>query len=138
MYLPDHALVNTTLGRCGDLPSAKKNQYAESVSRNNHLLRLIRAQVYKLKFGTMNMWFLLNPPGKATIHVANVNSLMQHMRLNSTLAMRSVLVTGSSTITVPELDSSPQGGNHNPADDIPGATCVFCKSSEGMKLTGSY
>ncbi|CAF2155099.1 unnamed protein product [Brassica rapa] len=75
----------------------------------------------KLKFGTMNMLFLLNPPGKATIHVENVNSLMQHMRLNSTLAMRSVL-----------------GGNHNPADDTPGATCVFWKSSEGMKLTGSY
>ncbi|KAG2275721.1 hypothetical protein Bca4012_044193 [Brassica carinata] len=103
------------------LLAAKKNQYAESVSRNNHLLRLIRAQVYKLKFGTMTMWFILNPPGKATIPVANVNSLMQHMRLNSTLAMRSVL-----------------GGNHNPADDIPGATCVFCNSSEGMKLTGSY
>ncbi|CAN7128151.1 unnamed protein product [Brassica rapa subsp. narinosa] len=67
------------------------------------------------------MWFLLNPPGKATIHVANVYSLMQHMRLNSTSSMRPVL-----------------GDNHNPDDDIPGATYVFCKSSEGMKLIGSY
>ncbi|KAH0918526.1 hypothetical protein HID58_026186, partial [Brassica napus] len=30
------------------------------------------------------------------------------------------------------------GDNHNPDDDIPGATYVFCKSSEGMKLIGSY
>ncbi|KAK4364246.1 hypothetical protein RND71_015604 [Anisodus tanguticus] len=27
----------------------------------------------KLNFGAMNMWFLLNPPGKATIHVENVD-----------------------------------------------------------------
>ncbi|XP_024629064.1 polygalacturonate 4-alpha-galacturonosyltransferase [Medicago truncatula] len=27
----------------------------------------------KLNFGAMNMWFLLNPPGKATIHVQNVD-----------------------------------------------------------------
>ncbi|KAI8545250.1 hypothetical protein RHMOL_Rhmol07G0026600 [Rhododendron molle] len=27
----------------------------------------------KLNFGAMNMWFLLYPPGKATIHVENVN-----------------------------------------------------------------
>ncbi|CAI0471988.1 unnamed protein product [Linum tenue] len=27
----------------------------------------------KLNFGAMNMWFLLNPPGKATIHVKNVD-----------------------------------------------------------------
>ncbi|KAK7349585.1 hypothetical protein VNO77_07065 [Canavalia gladiata] len=28
----------------------------------------------KLNFGAMNMWFLLNPPGKATIHVENVDN----------------------------------------------------------------
>ncbi|GAB2290886.1 Polygalacturonate 4-alpha-galacturonosyltransferase [Dionaea muscipula] len=28
----------------------------------------------KLNFGAMNMWFLLNPPGKATIHVENVDA----------------------------------------------------------------
>uniref|UniRef100_A0A7N0T420 Hexosyltransferase n=2 Tax=Kalanchoe fedtschenkoi TaxID=63787 RepID=A0A7N0T420_KALFE len=27
----------------------------------------------KLNFGAMNMWFLINPPGKATIHVENVD-----------------------------------------------------------------
>lgn len=27
----------------------------------------------KLNYGAMNMWFLLNPPGKATIHVENVD-----------------------------------------------------------------
>ncbi|KAE8685098.1 Polygalacturonate 4-alpha-galacturonosyltransferase [Hibiscus syriacus] len=27
----------------------------------------------KLNFGAMNMWFLLNPPGKATVHVENVD-----------------------------------------------------------------
>ena len=27
----------------------------------------------KLNFGAMKMWFLLNPPGKATIHVENVD-----------------------------------------------------------------
>uniref|UniRef100_A0A7N0V0B7 Hexosyltransferase n=1 Tax=Kalanchoe fedtschenkoi TaxID=63787 RepID=A0A7N0V0B7_KALFE len=27
----------------------------------------------KLNFGAMNMWFLLNPPGEATIHVENVD-----------------------------------------------------------------
>ncbi|GAA0142696.1 transferase [Lithospermum erythrorhizon] len=27
----------------------------------------------KLNFGAMNMWFILNPPGKATIHVENVD-----------------------------------------------------------------
>lgn len=27
----------------------------------------------KLNFGAMNMWFLLNPPGKGTIHVENVD-----------------------------------------------------------------
>ena len=27
----------------------------------------------KLNFGAMNMWFLLNPPGNATIHVENVD-----------------------------------------------------------------
>ncbi|KAK7292551.1 hypothetical protein RJT34_15402 [Clitoria ternatea] len=27
----------------------------------------------KLNFGAMNMWFLLNPPGQATIHVENVD-----------------------------------------------------------------
>lgn len=27
----------------------------------------------RLNFGAMNMWFLLNPPGKATIHVENVD-----------------------------------------------------------------
>lgn len=27
----------------------------------------------KLNFGAMNMWFLLNPPGDATIHVENVD-----------------------------------------------------------------
>ncbi|KAI9182321.1 hypothetical protein LWI28_024183 [Acer negundo] len=27
----------------------------------------------KLNFGAMNMWFLLNPPGKATIHVQNID-----------------------------------------------------------------
>ncbi|XP_022757136.1 polygalacturonate 4-alpha-galacturonosyltransferase-like isoform X1 [Durio zibethinus] len=27
----------------------------------------------KLNFGAMNMWFLLNPPGKATIHVENID-----------------------------------------------------------------
>ncbi|GAB4844408.1 Polygalacturonate 4-alpha-galacturonosyltransferase [Ancistrocladus abbreviatus] len=27
----------------------------------------------KLNFGAVNMWFLLNPPGKATIHVENVD-----------------------------------------------------------------
>ncbi|XP_043721541.1 polygalacturonate 4-alpha-galacturonosyltransferase-like [Telopea speciosissima] len=27
----------------------------------------------KLNFGAMNMWFLFNPPGKATIHVENVD-----------------------------------------------------------------
>ncbi|KAL8119152.1 hypothetical protein AgCh_016603 [Apium graveolens] len=27
----------------------------------------------KLNFGAMNMWFLLNPPGKATIHIENVD-----------------------------------------------------------------
>ncbi|XP_023762926.1 polygalacturonate 4-alpha-galacturonosyltransferase [Lactuca sativa] len=27
----------------------------------------------KLNFGAMNMWFLLNPPGKSTIHVENVD-----------------------------------------------------------------
>ncbi|KAL6964970.1 Polygalacturonate 4-alpha-galacturonosyltransferase [Sarracenia purpurea var. burkii] len=27
----------------------------------------------KLNFGAMNMWFLLNPPGKASIHVENVD-----------------------------------------------------------------
>ncbi|MCD7460175.1 Polygalacturonate 4-alpha-galacturonosyltransferase [Datura stramonium] len=27
----------------------------------------------KLNFGAMNMWFLLNPPGKATIHVENAD-----------------------------------------------------------------
>jgi len=27
----------------------------------------------KLNFGAMNMWFLLNPPGKAAIHVENVD-----------------------------------------------------------------
>lgn len=27
----------------------------------------------RLNYGAMNMWFLLNPPGKATIHVENVD-----------------------------------------------------------------
>ncbi|XP_065864809.1 polygalacturonate 4-alpha-galacturonosyltransferase isoform X2 [Euphorbia lathyris] len=27
----------------------------------------------KLNFGAMNMWFLLNPPGKATLHVQNID-----------------------------------------------------------------
>ncbi|XP_068646738.1 polygalacturonate 4-alpha-galacturonosyltransferase-like isoform X1 [Aristolochia californica] len=35
----------------------------------------------KLNFGAMNMWFLLNPPGKATIHVENVDEFKW---LNST------------------------------------------------------
>ncbi|KAM7508722.1 hypothetical protein LguiA_019175 [Lonicera macranthoides] len=30
----------------------------------------------KLNFGAMNMWFLLNPPGKATINVENVDEFM--------------------------------------------------------------
>ncbi|KAJ4956457.1 hypothetical protein NE237_013240 [Protea cynaroides] len=35
----------------------------------------------KLNYGAMNMWFLLNPPGKATIHVENVDDFKW---LNST------------------------------------------------------
>ncbi|KAL9271537.1 Polygalacturonate 4-alpha-galacturonosyltransferase-like protein [Drosera capensis] len=36
----------------------------------NHVFHLVTD---KLNFGAMNMWFLLNPPGKATIHVENVD-----------------------------------------------------------------
>ncbi|PPR95476.1 hypothetical protein GOBAR_AA25184 [Gossypium barbadense] len=37
---------------------------------SKHVFHLI---TNKLNFGAMNMWFLLNPPGKATIHVENVD-----------------------------------------------------------------
>ncbi|XP_027335868.1 polygalacturonate 4-alpha-galacturonosyltransferase-like isoform X1 [Abrus precatorius] len=37
---------------------------------SNHVFHLVTD---KLNFGAMNMWFLLNPPGKATIHVENVD-----------------------------------------------------------------
>ncbi|KAE8699756.1 putative galacturonosyltransferase 2 [Hibiscus syriacus] len=37
---------------------------------SKHVFHLV---INKLYFGAMNMWFLLNPPGKATIHVENVD-----------------------------------------------------------------
>ncbi|KAH1080875.1 hypothetical protein J1N35_020636 [Gossypium stocksii] len=37
---------------------------------SKHVFHLV---TNKLNFGAMNMWFLLNPPGKATIHVENVD-----------------------------------------------------------------
>ncbi|KAG8477387.1 hypothetical protein CXB51_030857 [Gossypium anomalum] len=37
---------------------------------SKHVFHLV---TNKLNFGAMSMWFLLNPPGKATIHVENVD-----------------------------------------------------------------
>ncbi|XP_041021246.1 polygalacturonate 4-alpha-galacturonosyltransferase-like [Juglans microcarpa x Juglans regia] len=41
-----------------------------SKDSSKHVFHLVTD---KLNFGAMNMWFLLNPPGKATIHVENVD-----------------------------------------------------------------
>ncbi|RDX91370.1 Polygalacturonate 4-alpha-galacturonosyltransferase [Mucuna pruriens] len=40
------------------------------IDPSKHVFHLVTD---KLNFGAMNMWFLLNPPGKATIHVENVD-----------------------------------------------------------------
>lgn len=56
------------------------NVLAASVVVNSTLLNAKEPEKHvfhlvtdKLNFGAMNMWFLLNPPGKATIHVENVD-----------------------------------------------------------------
>ncbi|OMO79005.1 Glycosyl transferase, family 8, partial [Corchorus capsularis] len=43
---------------------------ASSEDPSKHLFHLVTDE---LNFGAMNVWFLLNPPGKATIHVKNVD-----------------------------------------------------------------
>ncbi|KAL7203611.1 hypothetical protein ACSBR2_016804 [Camellia fascicularis] len=48
----------------------KESQRALGEEPEKHVFHLVTD---KLNFGAMNMWFLLNPPGKATIHVENVD-----------------------------------------------------------------
>ncbi|XP_020091794.1 polygalacturonate 4-alpha-galacturonosyltransferase-like isoform X2 [Ananas comosus] len=56
------------------------NVLAASVVVNSTIMNAMEPEKHvfhlvtdKLNFGAMNMWFLLNPPGKATIHVENVD-----------------------------------------------------------------
>ncbi|EPS66373.1 hypothetical protein M569_08404, partial [Genlisea aurea] len=44
--------------------------YMNAKEPEKHVFHLVTD---KLNFGAMNMWFLLNPPGKAAIHVENVD-----------------------------------------------------------------
>lgn len=46
------------------------NESSLSQEPEKHVFHLVTD---KLNYGAMNMWFLLNPPGKATIHVENVD-----------------------------------------------------------------
>ncbi|KAK6777407.1 hypothetical protein RDI58_024124 [Solanum bulbocastanum] len=61
----------------------------------------------KLNFGAMNMWFLLNPPGKATIHVENVDefkwlnsSYCPVLRQLESAAMKEYYFKGSHSTTL--------------------------------------
>ncbi|KAF2552706.1 hypothetical protein F2Q68_00037036 [Brassica cretica] len=53
MYLPDHALVNTTLGGCGDLPSALSSESWSLTSPSTSQL-ISEVEVMLLNRGTEN------------------------------------------------------------------------------------
>ena len=55
---------------CHELQSWIKSFFLFGQDPSKHVFHLVTD---KLNFGAMNMWFLLNPPGKATIHVENVD-----------------------------------------------------------------
>ncbi|CAL5418082.1 unnamed protein product [Camellia sinensis] len=52
------------------LGASPNNRTLVAMEPEKHVFHLVTD---KLNFGAMNMWFLLNPPGKATIHVENVD-----------------------------------------------------------------
>lgn len=58
------------IGLLWDAFSAEFGALHDVQDPEKHVFHLVTD---KLNFGAMNMWFLLNPPGKATIHVENVD-----------------------------------------------------------------